>query len=173
MHLDNLRTTPPPPRGGFALSLLDYAKSSRRQRSNRSTNGTLTFRRSSTTPYGSSQSSQVDPTIQTSSAATQESQPQTNASYGPTDSRYSKTSLLDLFKAQQNSEVANKDVSSLFTNSWDPGHSNGANGRGWGKSHDGRDTQGPDVCWDSNGSVQPISLEEMTELEKSVRLPNN
>lgn len=62
----------------------------------------------------------------------------------------------------------NVDVSSLFESTWDPGHSNGTNGRLWGKSSDTRDSSGPDLCWDSTGQVQLISLTEMSDLEKSV-----
>jgi len=54
-------------------------------------------------------------------------------------------------------------------NNWDPAQSNGTNGRGWGKSNDTRDQNyGPEVCWDQSGQVQPIGLEEVSELEKMV-----
>jgi PERQ amino acid-rich with GYF domain-containing protein len=86
----------------------------------------------------------------------------------PADHRYSKKQLLDLYCSQHSPDSSNKDVSSLFMNGWDPGHSNGANGRGWGKIVDTRDSHGPDVCWDATGSVQPINMEEMTEQELHV-----
>lgn len=86
-----------------------------------------------------------------------------------TENRYSKNKLLDIFRAQQNSEGSNSDVTKLFMNNWDPGHSNGINGRGWGKGSDSRDhSYGPDVCWDQTGQNQPIGLEEMSALERSV-----
>ena len=63
----------------------------------------------------------------------------------------------------------NRDTAGLFAPNWNP-YSNGTNGRGWGV-HDSRDNSGPDVCWDSNGSVHAIGLEEMTESEKEVSWP--
>lgn len=54
---------------------------------------------------------------------------------------------------------------------WDPDNSNGANGRsGWGKTGDGRDNYGPEVCWNRNGDSLPIAFEEMSDLEKTVSL---
>ena len=133
-------------------------------------NGAILSRRQSSTPHG--QSSQSDSTIQPLSAETQDAQPQVNPSFEPsTDTRYSKEMLLDILKAQASSDETNSDVSRLFSETWNPGHSNGTNGRGWGKSHDGRDNHGPNICWESSGSVQPISLEEMTEVERNVSSP--
>lgn len=87
----------------------------------------------------------------------------------PGDIRYSRSQLLDVFKAQQESGAASKDVSHLYANDWNPGHSNGTNGRStWGRSSDNRDTHGPDVCWESSGNILPIALEEMSELEQKV-----
>lgn len=84
------------------------------------------------------------------------------------ENRFSKEQLLDIYRSQQSSEAPAKDVSSLYVDGWDPGHSNGANGRGWGKSTDGRDTHGPHICWDDNGSIPLLSLQEMSELERNV-----
>lgn len=86
------------------------------------------------------------------------------------ENRFSKEQLLDIYRSHQTSEFPAKDVSSLYVNGWDPGHSNGANGRGWGKSGDGRETHGPHICWDDNGSVPLLSLQEMSDLEKAVGL---
>jgi PERQ amino acid-rich with GYF domain-containing protein len=67
------------------------------------------------------------------------------------------------------SGASNGDISHLYENGWDPKQSNGANGRSsWGKSSDGRDTQGPGIAWESKGNIQPVGLEEMTEEEKIV-----
>lgn len=142
----------------------------RSRRDARTTNGTLTLRRSSTAPYAQ-QPSQGDSVLTTHSSDIQSSsqQPTTTLYEQPTETRYSKDQLLDIFRSQQTSDALNGDVSRLFTSTWDPGHSNGANGRGWGKTNDSRETHGPEVCWDQNGSVQPIGLEEMSALEKSVR----
>ncbi|RFU29861.1 hypothetical protein B7463_g6465, partial [Scytalidium lignicola] len=139
------------------------------RRDTRTTNGTLTLRRSSTAPYGQ-QSSQGDSVLPAQNSDIQgSSQQPTNTMYEQsTETRYSKDQLLDIFRSNQGSETANGDVSRLFTSTWDPGHSNGANGRGWGKTNDSRETHGPEVCWDQNGTVQPIGLEEMSALEKSI-----
>jgi PERQ amino acid-rich with GYF domain-containing protein len=86
------------------------------------------------------------------------------------EARFSKSRLLDIYRMQQNSDDLAGNVSSLFVNNWDPGHPNSTNGRGWGKNNDTRDqSYGPEVCWDQSGQVQPIGLEEMSELEKTVR----
>lgn len=107
---------------------------------------------------------------QNPTAETQASQYSTYSTYEHAiNARYEKSQLLDIFKAREISAFSDRGVSGLFADNWDPGNANGTNGRGWGM-HDGRDTHGPDVCWDSNGSVQPISLEEMTESERSVSL---
>jgi PERQ amino acid-rich with GYF domain-containing protein len=88
----------------------------------------------------------------------------------PTDSRYSRSQLLDVLKAQQEAGTVNRDVSHLYADDWNPGHSNGANGRStWGRSSDTRETYGPEICWDASGNVQPIALEEMNEIERKVR----
>lgn len=86
----------------------------------------------------------------------------------PIDNRFSKEQLLDIYRSHQASDFPAKDVSSLYVNGWDPAHSNGANGRGWGKTGDGRETNGPHICWDDNGSVPLMSLQEMTDVEKAV-----
>jgi PERQ amino acid-rich with GYF domain-containing protein len=144
-------------------SLLDVAKWAHNNRPRRS-NGAILSRRQSSTPYGQSES-----TIQTPSAEVQDPQTQPNTSYeASTDTRYSKEALLEIYKASRNSDSTENSVSRLFTDTWDPGHSNGTNGRGWGKTHDGRENQGPNVCWDTNGSVEPISLQDMTDAEKTV-----
>lgn len=85
------------------------------------------------------------------------------------EARFSKNKLLEIYKTHQNTDESNIDVSRLFMNNWDPTHSNGVNGRGWGKSNDTRDqSYGPEVCWDQSGQIQPIGLEEMSELERMV-----
>lgn len=153
--------SPPRPIGGHT-SLMDIAENTRPRRSN----GAI-FRRQSTNV--TEPSSQAEPAVQTPSAETQDVQPPVNPSYEPsTDLRYTKAEILDIHKAQLNSDAPRRDVSNLFVGNWDPGHSNGTNGRGWGKGHDGRDNHGPNICWDTNGSVQPIGLEEMSEVERSV-----
>lgn len=85
------------------------------------------------------------------------------------EGRFSKDKLLDIYRTQQETDQSNNDVTRLFMNNWDPTQSNGTNGRGWGKSNDTRDqTYGPEVCWDQSGQVHPISLEEMSDVERMV-----
>ena len=161
--LENPASSSTPPPTEEIVSVVDNANLVHNNRPRRS-NGAILSRRQSSTPYGQSES-----TIQTSSAEAQDSQPQANTTYeASTDTRYSKEALLEIYKVSRNSDSAENDVSRLFTDTWDPGHSNGTNGRGWGKSHDSRENQGPNVCWDTNGSVEPISLQEMTDAEKIV-----
>lgn len=47
---------------------------------------------------------------------------------------------------------------------------NGASGGAWGRSneHGKENPPGPDVCWDREGTMQPLGLSEMTEEEKEV-----
>lgn len=160
----------PKPLGG-TVSLFDIAVAknfSRPRSNNRSTNGgTVTLRRSSTTPHTQATQDSTLPTPSTEAPGHQ--QQASSASYETSaDTRYSKDQLLEIYRAQQESDTHDADVSRLFTESWNPGQTNGTNGRGWGKSNDARDSHGPDVCWDATGSVQPIALEPMSDLEKSV-----
>lgn len=82
------------------------------------------------------------------------------------DSRYSKEQLLDLFRAQK-PESLNAHISDLYVDGWAPGVNGTSNG-GWGKSGDHKELSGPDLCWDQNGSVQPMALVDMSEEEKEV-----
>lgn len=84
-----------------------------------------------------------------------------------TESRYSKDQLLDLYKAQEKSEVPRGSLDDLFVDGWTPGVNGTSNG-GWGKRDDHRDAIGPEICWDYSGNVQPLALAEMTEEEKEV-----
>lgn len=123
-------------------------------------------RRSSTALYNST--SQPDTASPAPTLDAHVSQQGLHSTDEAIENRFSKEQLLDIYRSQQTSDFPAKDVSSLYVNGWDPGHATGANGRGWGKSGDGRDTHGPHICWDENGSVPPMSLQEMTDLEKAV-----
>lgn len=91
----------------------------------------------------------------------------------PSGGRYSKQDILDIAAARKDLGQ-NKDVSALFMGGWDPDNSSTTNGRsGWGKSGDGRDNYGPEVCWNRNGDSLPIAFEEMSDVEKAVSLPSN
>lgn len=147
------------------LLILFFCRSRREQRP---ANGTLTLRRNSQAPF--TQSSQDAPP-QTPGAETpglsQHSNPYDSA---PSGGRYTKQDILDIAAARK--EVGqNKDVSALFMGGWDPDNSNGTNGRsGWGKTGDGRDNYGPQICWNRNGDSLPIAFEDMSDLEKTVSL---
>ena len=84
------------------------------------------------------------------------------------ESRYSKDQLLDLFRTQARSEFSSTNVNDLFVDGWSPGAVNGTNSGGWGKRDDMKEAAGPDICWDRDGSVNPIAMQEMTEEEKEV-----
>ena len=110
---------------------------------------------------------------QPSNTETQDLSTQAISSQEPSaDTRYSKDAFIDIYKAQENSDTTSSQLLRLLSDSYNPGQSNGTNGRGgWGKSHDGRDNHGPYACWDASGSVQPIGLQEFTDDEKDVSFP--
>ncbi|KAK9770859.1 hypothetical protein AB5N19_03981 [Seiridium cardinale] len=119
-------------------------------------NGTLTFRRPSTTPNQSisSQTTSAD-AVQSLGATTE-----------PSQRRYSREQLLNIFES-----LPPIDVSALFVQGWNPGHINGNNTatRGWGKSTESHvQPQEPDLCWDSGSVRIPSSLREMTDEEREV-----
>ncbi|PMD35994.1 hypothetical protein L207DRAFT_587025 [Hyaloscypha variabilis F] len=164
----NIGPVPPPPR----TTLDDYLANARpsrnrARRENRASNGTVTLRRSSTTPVAQPPS-QGEPPLPTPSAETPATyQPSSSMYDQSTEFRYSKSQLLDIYRTQMESGASNGDISHLFENGWDPKQSNGANGRSsWGKISDGRDAQGPNIAWEPKGDIQPIGLEEMSEEEK-------
>ena len=170
-HFDgNVRQVPPPP----MTTISDYLANpkisrNRARRENRPSNGTVTLRRSSTTPVAQP-SQQGEPPLPTPTAENPATYQPSSLMYDQsTEFRYSKSQLLDIYRAQVESGATNGDISHLFENGWDPKQSNGANGRAsWGKSSDGRDAQGPNIAWEPRGDIQPIGLEEMSEEEKLV-----
>ena len=159
----------------YASPSFSYQDSLRRSRQGRSTNGTLTFRRTSTTP-SSQTSSQMqastesihstiaDPTVISAMPVGS-----TNVESSTNPPRYSRDQLLSVFASQQQPNTNQTDVTSLFLPGWNPGHVNGTSTRGWGKSADTHPApQEPDLCWDSTGSVKPVGLQEMSSEEKEV-----
>ncbi len=84
------------------------------------------------------------------------------------DSRYSKDQLLDLFRTHERNGFSSTNVNDLFVDGWSPGAVNGMSNGGWGKRDDNKEIAGPDICWDHEGSVNPIAMQEMTEEEKEV-----
>ncbi|KAK0620667.1 hypothetical protein B0T14DRAFT_538023 [Immersiella caudata] len=131
-------------------------------------NGTRTFRRPSTTPFNQTASANsVDPS-QSPDDAHISSANLPSASYEQTGpDRYSKGDLLNIYAAMPDS--MRTDVSHLFVSSWNPNQVNGSSARGWGKAGENQHVpQDPTVCWDPNGSVKPISLEEYTPEEREI-----
>ena len=97
-------------------------------------------------------------------------QPSYNRNGSSADSRYSKDQLLDLFRPQERNGFPSTDVNDLFVDGWRPGAVNGTSNGGWGKRDDIKEVAGPDICWDHEGSVNPIAMQEMTEEEREVYL---
>ncbi|KAK0723538.1 hypothetical protein B0T26DRAFT_706738 [Lasiosphaeria miniovina] len=135
-------------------------------------NGTRTFRRPSTTPFTTSAAANPADNSQQSAGdvapLSANSQPATS---DPNALRYSKEELLDIYQKYKNSEPSSQiNPSSLFMPNWNPTQVNGSSSRGWGKpSGDSSHVpQDPTVCWDQDGNVRPVGLEEMTAEEREM-----
>ena len=75
---------------------------------------------------------------------------------------------MDLFRAQGEAGHSQKSISDLFIAGWNPAASN-TNGI-WARQDDHREAAtGPEICWDNDGSIQPLGLADMTDDEKEVR----
>lgn len=133
----------------------------RARRDGRSANGTMTFRRASTTPLGQMQNHPPTDLAQPSSAEPAAAM----ASFEAEPSRYTKDDLLDVFRAQKMTD----DPSRLYISGWDPSNINGTSGRGWGKSNENHIPQEPGACWDQNGETAPMGLQDYSMDEKEVR----
>ena len=103
--------------------------------------------------------------------------PHLNSNYQPTysrttavgDSRYSKDQLLDLFRAQGESGNSKQNLSDLFVDGWNPGAAQNLSNGTWGRRDDNKESgSGPEICWDYDGSTQPIGLTEFSEEELEV-----
>ncbi|OAA54859.1 GYF domain protein [Cordyceps fumosorosea ARSEF 2679] len=131
------------------------------RRDGRSANGTMTFRRASTTPLG--QTMQTAPPTDLAAAQSTSAEPAPPvASVEVEPSRYTKDDLLEVFRIQKISD----DPSHLFMPGWDPSNINGNSGRGWGKSNENHIPQEPGACWDQNGETTPMAFQEYSFDEK-------
>ncbi|KAH8846476.1 hypothetical protein MCOR29_006923 [Pyricularia oryzae] len=132
------------------------------RRDGRPSNGTMTFRRSSTTPFNNQSTAQSTPA--TDGAAVQA--PPSAADAAPYDGplRYTREQLLEI---SRNSESA-INVEELFVSGWVPAPVNGTSVRNWGKPNETHVPQDPSVCWDTNGAVKPVGLQEMSQEEKEL-----
>ena len=138
----------------------------RSRRDGRSTNGTLTFRRASTTPLGQPSSqppAPIDHAVQPSSATETSIAQLATYDLGPT--KYTREDLLGVYRTQK----GNDDASRLFIPGWNPGHVNGNAARGWGKPNDNHIPQEPGACWDDAGDTTPMGLQDLSVQEKEVR----
>ncbi|KAK3688928.1 hypothetical protein B0T22DRAFT_460491 [Podospora appendiculata] len=133
-------------------------------------NGTRTFRRQSTTPFNQSASAN---SVDVSQHFAVDAPPPLSANHQPNnyDSpgslRYSKEELLEIYK--NTPEAAQPNPASLFMSNWNPNHTNGSTSRPWAKSGESPHIpQDPTVCWEPDGIMRPIGLEEMTRDEREL-----
>lgn len=155
-----------------AISEIKFAQLSltllfRSRRDGRSANGTLTLRRSSTTPIGQASQSapSTDHAVQQSIPV--DTTPVLPSNYDAGPARYTKDDLLGLYRSQKPGD----DPTRLFIPGWDPTHVNGGNVRGWGKTNDSNVPQEPGACWDHDGHTAPMGLHEFSTDEKEVGFP--
>ncbi|KAI4261513.1 MAG: hypothetical protein L6R42_003290, partial [Xanthoria sp. 1 TBL-2021] len=135
---------------------------------------TTTFRRPS---LATNLSHQRETSQSNTSAANQNAgvyvPPHMNSSYqtsytrgAPSETRYSKDQLLDLFRAQRENPASTQ-VSDLYVDGWLPSSANGITNGGWSRTDELKEgSAGPEMCWDHEGKVQPLALSDMTEQEK-------
>ncbi|KAF4911604.1 GYF domain-containing protein mpd2 [Colletotrichum viniferum] len=131
-------------------------------------NGTLTFRRPSTTPGQASQPAASSEHAFAASNADTGAIPQTPgaASYDyPISSQYQKESILGLYR----NGTADADPSVVIEPGWTPGHTNGSAARGWGKSNNSHNSQDPSACWNPRGDGHPVGVNGLTDEEEKVR----
>ncbi|KAK8233114.1 hypothetical protein HDK77DRAFT_413807 [Phyllosticta capitalensis] len=126
--------------------------------SRRANGATQTFRRPS---HAASISNA--PSIQAATSPGVYVPPQHRNGTATAENRYGRDQLLSLFR--QN--AASDDVlDSLYAGNWGPHALNGAAENSWSRDHGKEGQPGPDICWDRDGSILPLSLTEMTDEEK-------
>ncbi|CAJ2512543.1 Uu.00g055580.m01.CDS01 [Anthostomella pinea] len=136
-------------------------------RAGRSTNGTLTFRRTSATPSSQHATDSLHSAASADPAVISAMPVGSTAVDSPAPQRYTRDELLSILSVTQNSQPS--DVSTLFMPGWNPGHVNGGAARGWGKSGDSHVVpQDPDICWDAPGSNRAVGLQDMTAEERDL-----
>ncbi|MCJ1400360.1 hypothetical protein MMC11_003565 [Xylographa trunciseda] len=86
-----------------------------------------------------------------------------------TDSRYSREQLLDIFRTQGDSGILFKSPSEHLIEGWNPNTSTAASNGAWNRRDDHKDgSNGPEICWDYEGSIQPLGLLDVSEEEKEL-----
>jgi hypothetical protein len=143
----------------------------------RRTNGaTQTFRRPShaTSLSGSTahSASRDAPASQNASSSgvyvPPHAQPGRNGSYA--EGRFSRDQLTQLFRTQRDNDELADGLSNLSMGVLEQHAANGISSASWGRNHDhSRDAQsGVDQCWDRDGSIEPLSLRDLTDEEREV-----
>lgn len=138
---------------------------------------TQTFRRPSvaTNPSYSRDSSQ--PTSASTPTAGAYIPPHMSSNYqpnmlrngAPSENRYTKDQLLNLYKIQRESGNLGKSVADYFVADWTPHVEASALNGAWEKRDDPKDApSGPEVCWDHGGHSEPLGLADMTDDEREV-----
>ncbi|PLB40168.1 GYF domain-containing protein [Aspergillus candidus] len=85
------------------------------------------------------------------------------------DTRYSKDQLLSLYKAQRELGGLSKNVSEYFVADWNPHVESPTVNGAWGRREDPKETlNGPEVCWDHGGQMEPLGLMGMTGEEREL-----
>jgi PERQ amino acid-rich with GYF domain-containing protein len=140
-------------------------------RARRPNGATQTFRRTSNavnTSTAAPQNTENLPSPAVSSQPPRYVPPHRNGTVS--DPRYSKNQLLDLYRQQQSSDDGlQEDLQNLYIGGWQPNGQNGAPAAGWGRNDAGREQPpGPDVCWDDDGSYEPLAMTEMDDEEREV-----
>ena len=140
-------------------------------RARRPNGATQTFRRTSNavnTSTAAPQNTENLPNPAVSSQPPRYVPPHRNGTV--TDPRYSKNQLLDLYRQQQSAdESLQEDLQNLYIGGWQPNGQNGAPAAGWGRNDASREQPpGPDVCWDDDGTYEPLALTEMDDVEREV-----
>lgn len=143
----------------------------------RRTNGaTQTFRRpshatslSGSTAHSASRDAPAPPSASNSGVyVPPHAQPGRNGSLA--DGRFSRGQLTQLFRTQRDGDDL-VDVASLSMGAWESHATNGVTGPSWGRNHDhsSRDVQsGVEQCWVRDGSIEPLSLHDLTDGEREV-----
>ncbi|ROT41922.1 hypothetical protein SODALDRAFT_286865 [Sodiomyces alkalinus F11] len=131
-------------------------------------NGTLTFRRTSTTPGQSSQSAHPsEQTLQANASNAESTSAAVGSSvasedFAPQSTTYPKQTILDIFRDMP----AETDSSDIREPGWVPGQVNGNSSRGRGKSGHVQPNQDPNSCWIPAATNSPVSSRSLTAEEK-------
>jgi PERQ amino acid-rich with GYF domain-containing protein len=87
------------------------------------------------------------------------------------ESRFNKDQMIDIYKAQRDSGVLNRNLEQLFSGGWNPFEQRDEAVSTWDKRDKGKDQiAGPEICWNHQVDDDPLSLLDMTDEEKEVSL---